>query len=736
MASKVSSSAEAISVKAQFSDKEAAREFRTDLHHWRVNVDNGRHLWEYVEIQKDLDRNPISFLERYWLGLPFDIPKMPRPLRPMQALENGWEFLKRLQTEGGHWGCNCDGPLFVTSGMVFSMYILGIQIESHAELEMCRYLINTVNEDGGWGTYLESPSTVFGTTMNYIMLRLLGLSAEHSVCKKARKLLSSLGSALSIPTWGKFWLCLLGLYEWDGMTPLPPEVLLAPSFLPVNPANWWMPVRNIFISMGYLYGQRFTMPENVLIGEIRKEIYDLPYCEINWHSQRSNISAIDRLKPRTFLQSATASALGFFERWKIPYLRRRALNEALFQIEAEVHNTNYLCLTPVSWASNMLALWHAHGPESHWVRGMKERFTDPMWMCREGLAASGTDGTAVWDTSLTVQAICASGLELRPDDIKVLKSALEFLDKSQLRENPLGIEHIYRHPSKGGWPFSTREQGYAVTDTTAETVRAVLQIQKIDSMPKCISTDRLKQAIDLLLGMESSGGGFAAYEQVRGPEFLELFNITDSYENCMIESRYPECTGSVIMALSEFTAEYPDYRPGDLSRCIERSVLYLLRSQYPEGGWRGSWGVCFTYATTFVLQGLACVGRSEQSCSAVRNACAFLLKHQNADGGWGEALESWKAKRYVSEPDGSQIPNTAYALSGLIAARCSDQAAIERGVAYIMRTQQPAGDWLPGKLEGIYTPPNGYRYPLYKFHFTLTALGHYLKRYGDNKVLD
>ena len=736
MATKETYSAEDISGKAPFSDKEAAREFRTDLRHWRLNVDNGRHMWEYVENQKDLDRNPQSFLEKYWLGLPFDIPKMPHPLRPMQALENGWEFLKRLQTEGGSWGSNFDGPLFVLPGMVFSMYIVGIQIEPHAKTEMCRYLINLVNEDGGWGTSIESPSTIFGTTVSYIMLRILGLSAEHRVCTKARNLLSAMGSALAIPTWGKFWLCVLGLYEWDGMIPLPAELLLMPRFLPLNPANWWMPLRNIFISMSYLYGHRFTMPENALIREIRKEIYDSPYSEVDWRSQRSNISAIDRFKPRTSSEAATAFALGLFEQWKIPFLRRRALNEGLFQIEAEVHNTNYLCLTPVIWGSNMLALWHAHGPDSHWIRGMKERFIDTLWMCREGLATSGTDGIAVWATSLTVQAICGSGLELHPDNTEVLKRAVDFLDNSQIRENPLGMEHIYRHPSKGGWPFSTRDQGYAVSDTTAEAIRAVLQLQKIHSIPKCISTDRLKQAIDLLLGLESSGGGYAAYEQVRGPEFLELFNITDAFESCIVERRYPECTGSVVMALTEFAAEYPKYRPEDLSQCIERSVSYLLRSQYSEGGWIGSWGICFTYSTMFALEGLACVGRSEHNCAVVRNACSFLLGHQNADGGWGEALESARARHYISEPDGSQITNTAYAIIGLIAAQCSNRAAIERGVAYIMKAQQPTGEWLPGKLEGIYTPPCGSRYPLYKFHFTLKALGEYVKQYGNNRVLD
>lgn len=728
-------SIEVVSSEAPFTDREAAGEFRSDLRHWRLNVSNGRHMWEYVENENDLRRIPQRLLEKYWLGLPFEIPKMPQPLQPLQALENGWEFLKRLQTDGGNWGCNCDGPLFVTSGMVIAMYIIGSEIESHVKQEMCRYLINTVNEDGGWGLFLESPSTVFGTTVNYVMLRLIGLPAEHPVCTKARHLLCAMGSALAIPTWGKFWLCVLGLYEWEGMTPLPPEPLLAPRFLPINPANWWMPVRNIFISMSYLYGHRFKMPETALIREIRKEIYDMPYSEIVWHSHRSNVSSADVLKPRTYLQSGTAFALGIFEQWKIPFLRRHALKEALFQIEAEVHNTNYLCLTPVSWASNMIALWHAHGPDSHWVRRMEKRFIDPMWMCREGLAASGTDGTAVWDTSLSVQAVCGSGLESQPDSLDVLKKALIFLDVSQIRDNPLGVGHIYRHPSNGGWPFSTRDQGYAVSDTTAEAIRAILHLQKIHSVPKRISTDRLKQAVDLLLGMESSGGGYAAYEQVRGPEWLERFNITDSYENCMIENRYPECTGSVIMAFTEFAAECPEYRPEDLSRCIERSVSYLLRSQYPEGGWLGSWGVCFTYATMFALQGLACVGRSEQDCPAVRNACAFLLRHQNDDGGWGEALESSRAKHYVPEPDGSQVPNTAYALIGLIAAQCSNQAAIERGIAFIMKTQQPAGDWLPGKLEGIYTPPCGYRYPLYKFHFTLQALGQYVKRFGNNQIL-
>jgi lanosterol synthase/protostadienol synthase len=718
-------------------DFQVTSEPRTDLNRWRLNVaSNGRHSWEYD--QNPIPKKPQRFHEKYWTGLPFsdDMPKMPQPHRPSQAIENGWEFLKRLQTETGTWGANCDGPLFVTSGMVIAMHILGFPIETPHKLEMIRYLVNTANGDGGWGTYLDSPSNVFGTTVNYITLRLLGLPVKHAACVKARKLLLAMGGAVAMPSWGKFWLCVLNVYEWEGMIPLPAEPLLAPTILPFHPANWWMPLRNIYTSMAYLYGHRFKGPEDTLVLEIRNELYLTPYSDIDWPAQRSNISKADRLKPPTRIQTATFATLNLIEQWTPSFIRRRALKEALFQIEAEVHNTNYLCLTPVSWATNMLALWHAHGPDSHWIAGMKDRFLDPLWMCREGLAASGTDGTAVWDTSFVAQALCSTGLQTRPENVRILAKALEFLDRSQIRQNPIGIDHVYRQRSKGGWPFSTRDQGYFVSDTTAEALAAVLRMQKLDGVPKRVSRERLQEAVDGLLAVESDGGGFAAYERVRGPDYLERFNITDMYESCMVESRYPECTGSVMMALADFAAEYPDYRAEDIRRSMERSVAYLRRAQFPEGGWMGSWGVCFSYATAFALQGLARTGRLEKGCPMVAEACAFLLSHQNADGGWGESLESSAAKRYIAEPKGSQVHTTAWTVSGLMAAQCSDHAAIDRGVAFLIRSQQPTGDWLPGALEGIYTPPCGYRYPLYKFHFTIRALAQYVKQYGDKKLVD
>ena len=75
---------------------------------------------------------------------------------------------------------------------------------------------------------------------------------------RCRARLLSLGGAEGIPTWGKFWLAVLGVYRWEGINPLPPELWLMPRSLPVHPANMWCHTRAVFLPMSYLYGRRFT----------------------------------------------------------------------------------------------------------------------------------------------------------------------------------------------------------------------------------------------------------------------------------------------------------------------------------------------------------------------------------------------------------------------------------------------------------------------------------------------
>lgn len=140
------------------------------------------------------------------------------------------EFLRKIQTAEGCWVSEYGGPMFLIPGLVISTYLCDISLSDAHITELIRYLRTNVTREGGWGLYAGGPCTVFGTSLNYIALRLLGMDPTDSMMKKARQCLQRLGGAVGIPTWGKFWLACLGCYSWSGITPLLPELWYVYSF--------------------------------------------------------------------------------------------------------------------------------------------------------------------------------------------------------------------------------------------------------------------------------------------------------------------------------------------------------------------------------------------------------------------------------------------------------------------------------------------------------------------------
>ena len=106
---------------------------------------------------------------------------------------------------------------------------------------------------------------------------------------------------------------------------------------------------------------------------------------------------------------------------------------------------------------------------------------------------------------------------------------------------------------------------------------------------------------------------------------------------------------------------------------------------------------------------------------------------QNADGGWGETCLSYDHPRFKGEGD-STASQTAWALLGLMAvakvldsgASLAWQQAIERGITYLIETQQSDGTWDESWFTGTGFPSHFYlRYDYYRLYFPLLALGRY-----------
>ncbi|RVX03755.1 Beta-Amyrin Synthase 2 [Vitis vinifera] len=150
------------------------------------------------------------------------------------AVRRGAHFFSALQASDGHWPAEHSGPLFFLPPLVMCLYITGhldTVFPGEYRKEILRYLYCHQNEDGGWGLHIEEHSIMFCTTLSYVCMRILGEGRDggrDNACARGRKWILNRGGVTSIPTWGKIWLSIFGLFDWSGSNPMPPEFSLFP----------------------------------------------------------------------------------------------------------------------------------------------------------------------------------------------------------------------------------------------------------------------------------------------------------------------------------------------------------------------------------------------------------------------------------------------------------------------------------------------------------------------------
>lgn len=542
----------------------------------------------------------------------------------------------------GHWACEYGGPMFLLPGIVIAWYVTKTPIPDAYATEIKNYLTARAHpEHGGWGLHIEGDSTVFGTSLNYTTMRLVGVDPDEPVMVKARARLHELGGVVNAPHWTKFWLAVLGVVDWDIVNPVPPELWLLPDWFPIHPWKWWIHIRQVFLPMGYFYSKRWSCEETEITRGLKNELFVQPYDEIDWPKYRNSIHPGDNYHPKTWVMNTLNWLL--VNVWN-PYLRTNGLKQRAEDwvselVDMEDRNTDYANLAPVNAPMNTLVCYVRDGPDAPTTKRHLERLQEFIWIKDEGMLCNGTNGVQCWDTAFTVQAVFEAGLHKDKKWRPMLENALNYLERQQIREDCVETKKCYRQRRKGGWPFSNRDQGYGVSDCISEALKAVILLQKVGGFDTVLEDQRIFDAIDTLLLYQNENGALSSYEARRAGQWMEMFNVAEVFGNIMVEYDYPECTTACVTALSLFHEHWPEYRRQEIIIFINRATNWIKSNQRIDGSWYGSWGICFTYATMFALESLRSIGDTYKASKVAKRGCEFLVSKQREDGGWSESYK-------------------------------------------------------------------------------------------------
>jgi len=642
----------------------------------------------------------------------------------VDAIARGLEHLARSQTPQGSLKREYDGPLFLLPGYVFACYAAGEEHPEERRAKLLDFLAGAQNEDGGYGLHVESRSYLFSTVLNYVALRLLGAPADDPVASSARTWIERHGGAVSIPSWGKCWLATLGLYEWEGVNPLPPELWLLPRWFPVQPRRFWCHARVIYLALSYLYGRRWRAPEKPVLGQIRSEIFaPARYEDVDWRAARDELFAGDVYTPHSRLLEVVNALLVVAERAIPRRLRARALAHVLDHVKYEDASTEFVCLGPVNKALNVVVVHAAEGRSAHVQRALGQLTDAYLYEGQAGLTMQAYNSSENWDTAFTVQALVAAQRAAEFRDLA--RGLLSFVARTQVEADPPRRERYHRGPARGGWPFSNRPHGWPIADCTAEGLKAVLAIEP--ELEQTVPRARLVDAVDLLLALQNPDGGWPTYERIRGGRWLELLNASELFADIMVDYSYVELTSSAMQGLvaarGALSAELGSSRLEAIERALGRGEAYLRKGQRADGSWEGLWGICFTYGTWFGVWGLRARGAPRDD-PGIRMAAEFLLAKQLDDGGWGESYESCVRGEYVQHPAGGQPVMTAWALLALLEADAPGvRESVERGLRFLLERQLPDGDWPQRSVTGVFNKTCMLNYACYRGIFPIWALG-------------
>lgn len=640
--------------------------------------------------------------------------KTQNPLSENEAaldpvIERSQAWFLRQQQLSGFWQAPLEANVAMDAEYILFNRFLGRE-QPRLEARIADHILATQCADGGWALYEGGKSHLSNSIEAFFALKLTGRSGDEPELCRARDFIRAHGGLAKAGVFTRIFLSYFGQFPTAGLPAMPVELMLLPPWFPINIyalSSW---ARSTVVPLTVLMAKEphVSIPPEQGVGELWLQPptpQDLGFPRsAKWITWRNFFLALDQ----------TLKVVGQSP-WK-PF-RGRALQRAEeWIVSHQDWNGGWGGIQPAMinsvMALKVLGYSADHPAMAKGIRAIDEFIS--------------SDGDSVffqpcvsptWDTALASKALLDSGVS---PDHPALQRSCDWLLKNQIFKP--GDWQIYNPGLEpGGWAFEFANDWYPDVDDTAVILMTLKRIITKDPRAK----DRAMAAgVNWVLGMQSGNGGWGAFDTNNDSEFLNEIPFADM--EAMIDPPTEDLTGRLLELLGEIGFDLESTR-------VRRGRDFLLRTQRADGSWWGRWGSNFIYGTWSALSGLRSVGDSLRAPHVLR-AVHWLKSHQNADGGWGESLESYADEACAGR--GPSTPSqTAWAILGLLAGEDEVSPELRRGIDYLVRTQRQDGTWDESLFTGTGFPRHFYlRYDMYRNYFPLMALGRFRERVSSHTV--
>ena len=655
------------------------------------------------------------------------------------AMKSAVQWLADRQKPDGHWVGSAQSNACMEAQWCLALWFLGLE-DHPLRPRLAQSLLETQRPDGSWQIYYGATNGDINTTVEaYAALRSMGHSDAETFMVKARQWIESKGGLRNIRVFTRYWLALIGEWPWEKTPNLPPEVVWLPLWFPFSIYNFAQWARATLMPIAVLSARRPSRPLpdhcrlDALFPEGRDGFdYELPV--------KKGAGRWDRFFRRT--DKILHGLQEFGAKLGLGLWRGAAIRHVLEWIIRHQDADGAWGGIQPPWVYSLMAL-HVEGYAiDHPVlaKGL-DGLNDPGWRVDRGEATwIQATNSPVWDTILTLLAF---------DDAEVLEERRAEVDKAVQwvldRQVRVKGDWSLKLPNvkPGGWAFEYANNFYPDVDDTAVALIALAPFRDDPKWRARGIEEAIRLGVDWLIGMQSQGGGWGAFDKDNNKKILTKIPFCDFGE--ALDPPSVDVTAHVVEAFAKLgiSSSHPT---------MVRALDYIRREQEPEGPWFGRWGVNYLYGTAAALPALAAIGE-DMSQPYIGLACDWIVAQQQEDGGWGESCASY-IDADMAGKGAATASQTAWGLMSLLAAnRPQDKDAIERGCLYLVQHQQQ-GSWDEPYFTGTGFPGYGVgqtvklrdlkvtqglmqgpelsrafmlRYGLYSHYFPLMALARALK---------